>query len=174
MKYAIAGICLVVAVATTGCGGGGGGGGIPQGLSAGTTRGGNLARFSPNVVGANVNGAQIQIYGDERSGPVNAYTVSRRLTITLYGPVTAGRSFTVNASRSSGSAYVSYITTENQNGQYITTGTWEGSGGSITVSAVDNSHVEGTFDFQTNIGPTPISWSNGQFNITFETPPPPL
>lgn len=174
--FAVAVMCAAVA----GCGGGGGGGGgpvvVPLGtFKAGTDRTTASSSFSANVTGANADGTTVQIYGDERTGPTNAYTSSHRLTMTLYGPVTVGSTFSVGTSHAAGTAVANYLETTNQNGSYVTTGIWSGSSGSITVSAADGSHIQGSFAFNTmnTSNAATIHWTAGQFNVAYETPPPP-
>lgn len=172
---AVALVCAAVA----GCGGGGGGGGeptIPVGtFKAGTDRTTASSSFGANVTGANANGTTVQIYGDERTGPTNAYTSSHRLTLTLYGPVAAGASFTIGTSHAAGTAVATYLETANQSGAYVTTGIWNGTSGTITVSAANGSHIQGSFAFNTQNAANAaiIHWTAGQFNVAYETPPPP-
>jgi hypothetical protein len=134
------------------------------------------ASFNANLTGANASGTTVQLYGDERSGPTNAYTSSRRLTVTLYGPVTNGASFTVGASHAAGTATVVYLETSQSAGAYTTTGIWNGNGGVVTVSAVNGSHIQGSLT-ATTVNTTNgaiVHWTSGEFNVAFETPPPPF
>jgi hypothetical protein len=113
------------------------------------------------------------VYGDERTGPTNAYTSSHRLTLTLYGPVTAGTTYTVGTTHAAGTAVATYLETANESGLYVTTGIWNGASGTVTVSGADGSHVQGTFALNTQNPATlsTIHWTTGKFNISYETPP---
>lgn len=175
-------IALAAACAALGGCGGGGGGGTPGPnpvalgtFKAGTDRTTAPAAFSANVTGASAGGATVLLYGDERTGPVNAYITSHRLTVTLYGPVTAGATFAIATSHVAGTAVANYLETANQSGAYVTTGTWSAVTGSITVSEANGSHIQGTFTLNTRNTSSGalIHWTSGQFNVAYETPPPP-
>jgi hypothetical protein len=163
-----------------GCGGGGGGAAPPPVIPEGTfratsNRAGAPAVFAPTVIGANSDGTSIQLYGDERTVEGGQVTASRRLTVTMYGPVQAGQALLVNETRAPGTAVVVYLESGLIGGTLRTTGEWRGTGGTININAVTTSRVEGTFAFSTRNAATgnTIQWSNGQFNVRFETPPPP-
>lgn len=177
----IAGIfVLMAACAIAGCGGGGGGGGgtttIPLGTFQATTdRTTASTTFTANVAGASAGGTTVLLYGDERTGPVNAYTSSHRLTVTLYGPVTAGAAYTVAATHAAGTAVATYLETANQSGSYVTTGTWIATSGTINIDAANGSHIQGSLTLSTRnaANGAVIHWTSGKFNVAYETPPPP-
>ena len=172
-------LAVIAACAVAGCGGGGGGGGtppVPLGTFKATTdRTTAGTMFSANVAGASAGGTTVLMYGDERTGPENAYTSSHRLTVTLYGPVTAGAAYTIAASHTAGTAVATYLETANQSGSYVTTGTWPATDGSINIEAANGSHIQGTLALNTRNTSTGgvIHWASGQFNVAYETPPPP-
>jgi hypothetical protein len=169
----LAGVAMLLA----GCGGGGGGGGAdnaPGTFVAGSDRPG-LSTFSPNVKSASPQGADVQITGDERTGAVLNFTTSRRLTLTLYGPVTV-RSYTVNNTRLPGTCMAVYVVTQKaSNGTYYTESEWRGTGGSVNVTATDSSHIEATFNAgMLNVASSAtFQFTNGKLNLTYESPPPP-
>jgi hypothetical protein len=170
---AAVGACSLLA----GCGGGGGGGGpapIPPGTFTADATGGSPFRFSPNVMGAIASGSRVEIYADQRTGPINAYDSSKRLSLTLYGPVAPG-TFPIATSHASGTSAAVYVETVKQNGIYVQTGVWQATTGSITVNAADGRHVEGSFTLSTRNSKTNgvISFQNGRFSVNYETPPPP-
>jgi hypothetical protein len=172
---ALAAACSLLA----GCGGGGGGTPNPPTVPLGTFKSATdrtttSTAFTANVVGASASGTTVQIYGDERTGPATAFTSSHRLTFTLYGPVSAG-SYAISTTHASGTAQAVYVETANQNGTYVTTGEWHATTGTIVVTTADGSHIQGTFSFNaTNAASANvIHWTSGQFNVAYETPPPP-
>jgi hypothetical protein len=178
MKAPTALLMALGAAFLAGCGGGGGGGAsdviAPGTFTAGSDRPG-LATFSPNVKTAAALGSDVQITGEERVGDTLNYDVSRRLTMTLYGPVTA-RSYTVNNSRQPGTCLAVYIVTRKAtNGKYFTESEWRGTSGSVNVSAVNSAHIQATFDAtMLNIADnTTFRFSNGKLNLSFDSPPPP-
>lgn len=179
MKAPSAILLVLCAAAVSGCGGGGGGGDNGNAIPLGTfTSGSNrpgLATFSPNVKTAAALGSDIQITGEERVGDTLNYDVSRRLTMTLYGPVTI-RSYTVNNSRQPGTCLAVYIVTRKaSNGKYFTEGEWRGTSGSVNVTAVNSAHIQATFDAtMLNIADnTTFRFTNGKLNLGFDSPPPP-
>jgi hypothetical protein len=176
--FAIAVVCAGIA----GCGGGGGGGGTPGPtpialgtFNSATDRTTASTAFTANVTGANSNGTTVQLYGDERAGPVNAYTSSHRLTLTLYGTATAGSAFTVSTSHAAGTANATYLETTQTDGAYTTTGTWNGTDGVVSITEANGSHIAGTCTLNTRnaANGNVIHWTSGAFNLAFETPPPP-
>lgn len=159
-----------------GCGGGGGGGPetIPLGTFSAQATGGASFTLAPNVQGAVASGTRVTIYADQRTGPVNAYNTSKRLTLTLYGPVQPG-TYPITATGGAGSSAAIYSETVKNNGVYTTTGIWQSTAGSITVNAADALHVEGTFTLTTRnpANGNSITWQNGRFSVSYETPPSP-
>jgi hypothetical protein len=168
-------IAALTALTLAGCGGGGGGGGgggsAPGALSA---TGSGVSNLTANVTGASADTRAVRIYGDQRSGPANAYTSSRRLSLVLYRPVTPG-TFLIATTTASGTSAATYAETTQSGGTYKTTGLWTATSGSVTVTAVDNRHVEGTFKLtmRNAANGSVIGFQNGAFNVSYETPPPP-
>ncbi|HEY3412048.1 MAG TPA: hypothetical protein VGM51_03215 [Armatimonadota bacterium] len=173
-------LALAASCAVAGCGGGGGGGGttptVPLGtFNATTDRTTAAGAFSANVSGASAGGTTVLLYGDERTGPVNAYTSSNRLTVTLYGPVNAGAAYFIATSHAAGTAVATYLETANQSGSYVTTGIWTATSGTINIEVANGSHIQGTLTLTTRNAATGavIHWTSGEFNVAYETPPPP-
>ena len=172
------GILALGALALAGCGGGGGGGngGGPGGVRPGTLQatGSGVDNLSANVTGASADARTVRLYGDQRTGPVNAYTASRRLSVVLYRPVQPG-TYPVATSGASGTSSATYTVTRLTNGKYVTDGTWQATDGSVTVTKVDNSHVEGgfTLTMRNAANGNVLTFQNGAFNVSYETPPPP-
>ena len=168
---------LAAASLLTGCGGGGGGGGpapIPTGTFRAQVAGAQTFTFAANVTGAVASGTRVTIYGDQRTGPVNAYTASKRLTLTIYGPVRPG-TYPIAATGASGTSEAVYMETVMQNAVYVTAGIWPATTGSIVVNAADGRHVEGTFTLSTRktTNGSVVSWETGRFSVLYETPPTP-
>jgi hypothetical protein len=169
--------CAAAAV-LAGCGGGGGGtGGGPGSVSRGTMRAdgsGGVASLNANVTGASADARTVHIYGDQRTGPINDYSSSHRLTLVLYRPV-APANYPVAATQASGTSAATYVETARNGSSYVTTGIWQATGGSITVNKADGSHVEGTYALTMRNSSTGgvFTFQNGAFNISYESPPPP-
>lgn len=167
-------VAVSAAVALAGCGGGGGGGGggaAPGSLKA---TGVNITSINANVTGAAADTRTVRIYGDQRSGPANAYASSHRLSMVLYRPVTPG-SFPIAVTQAAGTSTATYVETALVGGAYKTSGVWAATSGAITVTAADNRHVEGSFSLvlrNTDTGGT-IQFQDGTFNVAYEAPPPP-
>lgn len=168
---------LLVAGALAGCGGGGGGGGPapnPTGSFTGQASGAQSFTLTANVTGAVASGARVTVYGDQRTGPMAAYTDSKRLTLTLFGPVQPG-TYPVSPTGAAGTSSAVYVETTLRNALYVTTGTWRATEGSVTVNAADGRHIEGAFTLTTRNESTSaaLSWQHGRFNVRYDTPPAP-
>jgi hypothetical protein len=173
-------VVAATALWVSGCGGGGGGttpqppGGqpppIPLHTFTSSADGAAAEDFAPNYPGASAAGTTVQVFGDEREGPVNAYDRSRRLTVTLHGPVAAGQAYQISDTKAPGTASVVYLVTERQpDGNLLRTGEWRGTEGTVNVYVADGSRVEGTFTAET-VNPgngNVISWDNGRFNVPY-------
>jgi len=174
---AMAACALLPCALLAGCGGGGGGGGpapIATGTFAAQAAGAQTFTLAANVTGAVASGTRVTVYGDQRTGPVNAYTSSKRLTLNLYGPVRPG-TYPISTSRTAGTAEAVYLETVLQNAVYVTAGIWPATSGSVVVNAADGRHVEGTFTLSTRrtTNGSVITWENGRFSVLYETPPGP-
>lgn len=165
-------IVALPALALAGCGGGGGGGGSAP--SALTATGSGVSNLRATLTGASADARAVRLYGDQRSGPTNAYTSSRRLSLALFRPVTPG-TYTIAATQASGTASATYAETTLSNGMYKTTGLWRATSGTVTVTKVDNRHLEGTFSLSLKNTATGgvIGFQDGAFNVAYESPPPP-
>lgn len=172
----LAPVAFMACALLAGCGGGGGGGPAPirPGTFSAQASGAEAFTFNGNVMGAVASGPRVVIYADQRTGPVNAYTSSRRITITLNGPVLPG-TYNVSPSGNAGTSQLLYTETVRRNDAYVTTGTWTATSGSVTVNVADGRHIEGSFSATVRNTATGnvITWQNGKFNVPYETPPSP-